>query len=281
MIAYVPMLSFAVDHRYFSRGNAAFEFVPTAASAAMLRNLDLILRPQGNGFALFCLAEDLADLRRPSDTDNGSHMLEVKVFTRDPHFARYTSPFGASRDAVLYLDSWRAQHMPDGRMRLHAEDSVSDAYFEDWNSPLIRSAVTRDDAGVRPFLIVNLSLNDGIVPSTEAPAYYADFATYSSYWKYYFLGDIAKRDLSIEDVKGKVEFTSLGMTDVASGKALAFMSSSAIPMQNAPVQQFQLLEHGAMGEKVLIKRLPNAAIGQVSRENIKQEAALVSEMYIN
>jgi hypothetical protein len=52
-------------------------------------------------------------------------------------------------------------------------------------------------------------------------------------------------------------------------------------MQYIPSQRFQLRENGAMGEKVLIKRLPNASVGQIHKEMIKQDAVLVSEMYIN
>lgn len=285
MSQYVPLLRFSVRHRYFGGNKCSpLEFVPTAACDSAMRKNGLLLRAEGNSFTIYCGDDQQAALRRPSDTDEGSLMLAFKVFPRDRNFARYTNPLASTRDDVLYLDSWRAVDAPDGRKRLHQDESVGDSYFEDWASPLVQSLVTRHDAVVRPFLIINLSVNDGVVPSTAPPEYYAEFASYASYWKYYFVGDIAKRDLAITDLNGKVEFTSLGMTEVASGEALTFVSKDAIPMQDMPQQRFQLLENGEMGEKVLIKRLPNAAVGQVSKaqvEETQKTAVLVSEMYIN
>jgi hypothetical protein len=282
--AYVPLLSFAVAHRYFNGGCSPLEFVPTAACQGAMRNLDLLLRADGAGFTVFCREDEFAGLRQPPG--NAVPLtLEFKVFPRDRNFARYTNPLASTRDEVLYLDGKSAVRADDGRIRLHEEDCVTQASFQDWNAVVVQSAVTRQDAVVRPFMIVSLpAASAATMASTaagQAPAYYVEFASYASYWKYYFLGDIAKRDLSIADLNGQIEFTSLGMTEVVNGRALTFVSSSAIPMQDAPPQRFQLLENGTMGEKVLIKRLPNAAIGQVSKEKIRQEAALVSEMYIN
>ena len=279
MTAYVPFFSFSVSHRYFGGGCMPLDFVPSSATQAVMRNLDLLLRTEAAGFTLFCRDGDLADLKKP-----GTPALQFKVFPRDRNFARYTIPLASPRGEMLVFDGVDAVHIlgdDSGRYRLHAAQSVTEADFRAWNSPLVQAVVTARDAVMPPAMIVSLPLSGGRDEKESAPAYYVEFESYASYWKYYFLGDIAKRDLAISDVSGQVEFTSLGMTDVVSGRALAFMSSSAIPMQATPPQRFQLLENGAMGEKVLIKRLPNAAIGQVSREEIRQQAALVSEMYIN
>jgi hypothetical protein len=286
--SFVPLLSATVEHRYF--GGGAFpqlDFLPTPACSLAMRNNNLLFRPTDGGFGVFCRSEDVTDLRRPANTDEQSLMLEFKGFPRDRRFAQYTSPSAPNPDTVLYLDSWRAVKDEHGRFRLHPEDAVTADFFEDWRSPLIQAAVTPRDAALRPFLILNLSVNDaaapaqGEEPGSKPVAYYLNFATQASYWKYYFLGDIASRDLFIADLGGAIEFTRLGMADVANGKALAFLSADSIPMQYIPTQRFQLRENGAMGEKVLIKRLPNASVNQIHRELIKQDAVLVSEMYIN
>jgi len=286
--SYVPLLSATVEHRYFGGcALAQLDFVPTPACSTAMRNNNLLFRAFDDGFNVYCDSSDIVELRRPTNTDEKSLMLEFKAFPRDPRFVQYTSPSVPDQNAILYLDSWRAAKDGQGRFRLHPGDAVSADFFEDRRSPLIQAAVGPGDAARRPFFILNLSVNDAVTPAHDEPevpqpvAYYLNFAAQASYWKYYFLGDIANRDLFIADLGGAIEFTRLGMADVANGKALAFLSADSIPMQYIPSQRFQLRENGAMGEKVLIKRLPNASVNQIHRELVKQDAVLVSEMYIN
>ncbi|HEY8023235.1 MAG TPA: hypothetical protein VIF60_01625 [Burkholderiaceae bacterium] len=255
-----------------------------------MRKNNLLLRSVDNGLKVFCRNDQIGELRRAANKDKDLLMLEFKVFPRDRRFAQYTSPIAPNQDAILYFDSWRAVRDKEGRLRLHGGDVVTADFFEDWRSPLIQTAVTAKEAVIRPFFIVNLAINDigenlpdgqTVTVPQKATTYYLNFASQASYWKYYFLGDIASRDLFIADLSGAMEFTRLGIADVVNGKALAFLSTASIPMQYIPSQRFQLRENGAMGEKVLIKRLPNASVGQIHKEMIKQDAVLVSEMYIN
>ncbi len=64
-------------------------------------------------------------------------------------------------------------------------------------------------------------------------------------------------------------------------RAQVFISNAPIPMREVHGQRFQLKENGQMGEKVLIKRLPNAVVSQINREVVDGRAVLVSEMYVN
>ncbi len=64
-------------------------------------------------------------------------------------------------------------------------------------------------------------------------------------------------------------------------QAVLLQSSAAIPLQEQPPQRLQLRESGAMGDKVLIKRLPNASIHQTYSEPINGKMENVSEIYVS
>jgi hypothetical protein len=287
--SFLPLFGVTVEHQFFGlKACVPFDFVPTSATTVSLAQCGLLVRSSPNGITVFCEDEAQADLRRATNVDDKSLMLEFKVFPRDRDFAKYTDPVTAAPSAVLYFDSWRAVKDPDGRQRLHPDECASEKFFEDWNSPLIRTAVATRDAIFKPSFLVNISVNDpldetGLQPAIFTPAsYYIRFAARKTFWKYYFFGDLGNKNLYIADLNGNVEFKCLGTTEVANSKvALTFVSGTTIPMQDTPEQRFQLRENGAMGEKVVIKRLPNASVGQINKEIIEENAVLVSEMYIN
>jgi hypothetical protein len=113
-------------------------------------------------------------------------------------------------------------------------------------------------------------------------AYYVRFAAPSTYWKYYLLGKLSTRQLSIVDLDGHTDFEPLGQTTLNSAQpALAFRSTAPIALRQHSGCRFQLRERGAGGERVLFKRLPVAGTGQLSREIINGDAFAVSEIYLN
>lgn len=286
---YLSLLSISVEHAFFADGACkALDFVPTPKTAALLHKTGLLTRATRNGISIFCEDRQLDDLRRDAADAEKRLTLSYKVFPGDPYFGQYTYPGGHGADEMLYFDSTRAAPDAAGRPRLHDGEYVSETSLQKLDSPVLREILDKRDHMVRPGFIVDLALAaDGSVAlpqtwNTPPHHYYLSFAARQSVWKYYFLGDLAKKELVVSDLDNKVGFERIGTMALPGNRmAQMFISSVPIPMREAHDQRFQLKEKGPMGEKVLIKRLPNAAVSQINREVVGGKAVLVSEMYVN
>jgi hypothetical protein len=116
----------------------------------------------------------------------------------------------------------------------------------------------------------------------DARQFYIRFATLQTYWKYYILGDLSKRNVYIADLDNALQFNPAGNILLPGNReSMLFQSSAAIPMQEQPSQRIQLRESGSLGDKVLIKRLPNASVHQMVGEMLNGQREYVSEIYIS
>ena len=112
--------------------------------------------------------------------------------------------------------------------------------------------------------------------------YYIRFSTNQTFWKYYILGDLSKRQVYIADLENEIQFENVGNTTLPGAReAIMLQSSVAIHMQEQHQHRFQLRESGNMSDKVLIKRMPNANISHMNGEMVAGRMQNVSEIYIN
>jgi hypothetical protein len=279
--------SLAIEHEFFGGGQCKhLRFVPSVACAATLRRTGLILRAGAHGAALYGDGERLGLLREYVAEAGGALKLTLLVTSVDPHFPRYTLP-AADAGRMLFFDS-RAAHGVDGGARLlHAAPAAGPADLRALDDPELASALAGRAPG-KPAMIVQLVIDadaGGLCAPWHAPLlrhYAVRLAAGSTRWKYLLMGELAQRELSISDASRATAFQPFGSV-VLPGRQVArmFLSDAEIPMRETPGQRFQLREHGGLGEKVLIKRMPTACVGRVFRELVGEHEVLVSEIYIN
>jgi hypothetical protein len=146
----------------------------------------------------------------------------------------------------------------------------------------------RKDYFVKPVFILQLSITAGAHGlcsdklDAEARRFYIRFATGQTFWKYYILGDLSKRNVYIADLDNAIQFENLGNILLPGNReAVQLQSSKAIPLHEQPGQRLQLKESTGTGDRILIKRLPNARVDQVHGEVLGSAMENVSEIYIN
>lgn len=279
MGAYVPLFRFTVEHRFFTDGLCRnLRFIPAEQTTKICRNADLLIREENNGFSVFCEEQKLIDLRREAADAAQRLRLSWLAYSNDPYFIQYTQTPAPNPDQLLAFDNLAGTPDSDGRVRLHAENFVSASDLQSIKAPELNEILDRSALLVRPAFIVSLSMKDGA--QSPVQECYVRFAAKTSYWKYYIDDSLSAKELAIVDMDGKADFSQTGKEELRGRQSLVFLSSFAIPMQEKHVQRFQLRERGTWGEKVVVKRLPNASVNRISMETIGGEAALVSEMYI-
>lgn len=301
MSFYTPLFSIHVEHDFWEQQTSALSCVPTPQTADWIRRRDVLLRPQRNGLALFCETARRRVLL--DDCAPGAVLLAFKWYAQDPLFSQYTLPLTPT-DSLPYLRSGGAMAEqddsvalpPQDRRRLHADRFVATGQMCAVSDAALAPHLDGRDLLRKPVLVVEVDPSDHVVGHTAAAeqadkdelnvAYYARFAVRKSVWKYYFIsavGDYADgAGLAIVDLDETVRFVA-AEPELLPGnrRALVFMSEGEIDMQQKYPQRFQLREQGGMGERVLIRRLPNADVSKVTQEMIGSRAALVSEIYIN
>ena len=116
-----------------------------------------------------------------------------------------------------------------------------------------------------------------------APAFLVRFGARASIWKYHFMSELDAANPVIVDLDDKLRFNPCGRTPLPGNRsALTFASEHLIDMRNTPRQRLQLRDPGELGDRILIKRLPNARVAAIGREITEGSAVpvFVSEIYI-
>ncbi|MBE3024391.1 hypothetical protein [Janthinobacterium sp. GW458P] len=284
MNAYAIVLQLSVSHAYFpAASNGNFRVEATARCAALLDRLGILARPAANGLLLLCQSaareELLAGLAQQDE-------LEFQVFSGDSHFFLYTALDRPAPDACLYFHSAQAQQEQPGCWRLHAQDYADQSA---WSDPVVPNKMAglaaRSFRPLKPVFFLALSPVQlaGALASGGTPRFCVRFQARKMHWKYYLLRDPGVPHAAIVDLDGELRFTARGYTALpGNGPALTFVSEQAIEMRQTHAQRLQLREQGELGERILIKRLPNASVAAVGREIAAGSAVavLVSEIYI-
>lgn len=289
---YLPLMRITVDHAFFAPGpDSHFRLLPTARTSKLIDKFGMLLRPSPNGVDLFCQESERADLLAGVCVE-ADMALAFRGFANDSNFSTFTELGRRVQDETVLVDAAGAKPGPDGRLRLHEGEFVTDSCLRKNDSPEIAEMLGRNFDPVKPNFFANIQFYDLVNALQEtppgvpaAPHYYLRFAARSSVWKYYFLNDVGSKDIAIVDLDGRTRFSRRGTTALPGQprEAVTFVSEQAIAMQKTYPQRFQLREQGEMGERILVKRLPNASVNAIGREMLEGSAVavLVSEIYIN
>lgn len=286
MGAYRPLFKVSIEHAYFAGLLCkSLRFVPTPATTSLLNKAGLLLRLTKNGISIFCEEDKMGVLRLHAEDD---FVLAFKVFSKDPYFSSYTLPSAKNDNMILCFNNQQITKDPDGKQRLHSDAYASELDYQDMASAQFSDVFEPKDYLVKPCFVIQIrmtadeqSLCAETLDETERN-FYIRCATNQTIWKYYILGDLAKRKIYIADLDNEIEFDELsdaGLPGDRQGKVL--QSLSAIPMQEMSGQRFQLRETGSIGDKVLIKRLPNACIRRTDGKVVNGKIEIISEIYIN
>lgn len=290
MSSFRQLCSISVTHTYFADGRCRnLLFVPTHGTAHLIAKAGLLTKQSDSGMRILLESDGFDTLRqRIADPDEPSALV-FKVFTGDRDFSYYTEPGIFSEEALLYFDSRRGVATgTTGAIRLHAGDYVTELDFERLDAPLFGEILDKRDRLVRPAFVVSIDLAMALDAFADASATNRSnecivaFKARETFWRYYLLGEMQKRDACIVDRNNGYAFDSMGEESLPDGRtALVFVSQQRIPVQENSDCFFQLKEKGANGGKMLIRRLPVATPHQFGKELIHGQEAAVSNIYIN
>ncbi|QOJ22613.1 MAG: hypothetical protein HRU78_02280 [Gammaproteobacteria bacterium] len=286
MGAYRLLASVTVEHAYFPGSNCkALEFVPAESCAALLRKTGLLLKSSESGVAIYFDQEKI-DILRLHAEDNLT--LAFKVFSKDSDFFRYTAPGASPENAVLFFSNQHITSDATGKQMLHSGASVTESAWLDMTAAPVQEILERKDYFVKPVFILQLLITAGAQGlcseklDAAARKFHIRFVANQTFWKYYILGDLTKRNVYIADLDNTIQFENLGNILLPGNReAVQLQSSVAIPMQEQPHQRLQLKESTNMGDRILLKRLPNASVNQMHGNTMAGKLEQVSEIYIS
>ena len=286
MGTYRLLANVTVEHAYFSGQHCKnLEFIPSESCAVLLRRAGLLLKSSESGIAVYFDEEKIDILRLHAEDDL---VLAFKVFSKDSNFFRYTAPGAPPDDSILFFDTQQVTRNAADKQMLHPDAyAAADAWLKLTDDPL-PAILERKDYLVKPVFIVQLCITAGAQGlcsdklDAAARKFYIRFTTNQTYSKYYILGDLSKRNVFIADLDNTLQFENLGNVTLPGNRnAIQLLSSKAIPLYELPDQRLQLKESIGTGDRVLVKRLPNASVEQVHGEMLGGAIENVSEIYIN
>jgi hypothetical protein len=296
MDAYFSLIQVAVLHDYFADGICRhLQFVPTPETLTVMQRYRLMMRTTAEGIVILAAQPDAELAALPSEDVS---LLRFAVLSNDPAYMTYTDGYDAQTRAPLYFSDLNLVEAAT----LQASDLPAELMPAYWRSMFGGMQLKK------PCLVIDLHFSDrDLQPnmSHDAPILLRANMNFrvllharKMMWKYFFWGECAKKAIEIVDLNKAA--TGIGfessLMPVAKG-GVAWVSSSAIPMQEVPTQRFQLREVEVGGEvrsagssevnkasagRVLIKRLPNAGITKFGKEQLRDGVdVLVAEIYIN
>lgn len=289
MCAYKTLFCVDVEHTFFASGALAdLSFVPVPATSAILNKAGLLSKETGKGLSVFSDQRGAEVLRIFAAELEEPLRFSFKVFSQYRALDLCTDPTPATQAAILHFDTQRAKPGEDGRLRLHEQEYVSGQDFVPIASPLLDDLLNPKDRLIKPAFTVTVHVTGADIQGVDAPGpshpphYYVKFHARQMVWKYYVLGNLAKRSAYIADANNDIEFDALGETALTGHRrALLFRSKRPIPLREKTEYRFQLRERGTGTGKILIPRLPVATADQFYKETIDGQDVMVSEVYVN
>jgi len=286
MSTYQLLYSVTVEHMYFSnRVCKSLQFTPVPETARLLGRTDILVRATENRLSVFIDLDRLDGLRAKAED---TLVFTFKVFSDDPRFLHYTTPDILHGNAILYFDNQNTGRDAANRIVLHDGPYVSQKDFIDMDSSQIAEELDSKDYHVRPTFVLKITVdeNSPLMAFDQQDSvqrqFFITFASNTTFWKYYLMDGLSGRKLYIADLDNTVDFEDAGSVSLPGNHTAKIMlSKNPIPMQEHPVQRFQLKENGNQRDKVLIRRLPNASIDQVYAEPINGKMQNISEIYVH
>jgi hypothetical protein len=275
---YLPLFDIEVKHQFFTSGmHRTFTVSPTVRTEALAAQLGVSSRQTPDGIRVFYESRRLQELQGDIDHPETALPLGFKLDTVDHLFARYTEPM-CPGGSVFYFDQRCAQVESAERSRLHRDAQVSGHEVEALESPPVDALLEATERAAPPLGVIRVSL----APSDGPRTYSIRFAARQTFWTYYLLGSFARDGLYMEDAKGDIDFDSLGEVTLPDHRvARAFRTTSMLPLQDRYHNRFQIIDPDAVGDRVLMARMPGAQVRQTYPERLNGMDVAVSEIFIN
>ena len=273
---YLPLFDIEVRHQFFTSGmHRTFAVSPTERTEALAEQLGVSSRQTPDGVRVFYESRRLRDLQ--GEHAGESLSLGFKLESLDHMFARYTEPI-CPAGSLFYFDEQVAQEESAERSRLHREAQVSRLEVESLQSPLVDELLAAEEQAPAPLGLIRISPT----PSEALRTYYICFAARRTFWTYYLLGSFARDGLYMEDAKGEVEFDALGEVTLPGGQgARGFRTTAMLPLQDRYHNRFQIIDPAAVGDRVLMARMPGASVRQTYTARREGKDVAESEIFIN
>lgn len=288
MGAYKSLLNIVVEHGFYSSGACScLNFHPTEQTRRIFENAGLLQRKASHGIQIVYDESRLEALKLYAQDRQEPLCFEFKVYSSDPQFRSYTEPFSDMANGIIYLDN-RAITAAEGNISLSAFEYVSKADLKKTDSDELKNIIHHKDRLLPPLFVLKIfaeterfsHIEQWLEP--DLTSYSIVFNARQTFWKYYLLGNMARKSSYIFDPDHQVEFDTLGETSLPDQRvALTFRSKQSIPLNEHYDFRFQLKERAPGGGNVLINRLPVACITQTGREVVTEQRMVVSEIYIN
>ncbi|TVR54194.1 MAG: hypothetical protein EA421_09480 [Gemmatimonadales bacterium] len=293
MSRYAPLVTVVVRHGYYGEDPCrAVDLTLSPSSAERARRAGLLVRSRPGTLVILhdLEARDRLQLHL-SDPSDPLH-LDLGVGAREPLLSESTDPIPSRSDAILVFDSRESSRDPEGKgWRLSREEWVSETDFVPMDSEVAASWFSVRRLRKRPLALVRIHLageDGGLLdpdPGTEGILYRLDFRARETYWRYLLLGSLTNRSPLITDLDKEAQFEFRGEETLPGDrKALAFQSTTRIPLRERSDRRFQLHLEGSNGSPkgaTLIERLPVATPAGIHRDTIDGKSVFVSDIFVN
>jgi len=284
MATFKTLLKVNVEHDFYTNGACScLNFYATDKTFRLFENTGLLLKNTSHGIQIVYDESRLEALRLYATEQDEPLCFEFKVYSTEPEFRSYTSPFAEVADDILYFDN-HATTLGVANYNLSASEYVSVNDLKKLDSNELKGIIDHKERLLPPVFVVKIfaqneqgSLLEQWLKPT-ATTYSIAFNARETFWKYYLLGKMAKETSYIVDSDHNIEFEALGSTTLSDESvAFTFRSMQKIPFNEHYSFRFQLKEKSVGSEHVLINRLPVACVTQTGLEQEK----IISEIYIN
>ncbi|GGE72495.1 hypothetical protein GCM10008020_16470 [Massilia psychrophila] len=271
------------EHAFFADGTLrCLRIEPSAACHNLLRRAGVLLRAQDDGIAAFGDGEVVERLRLHVAEAGAPLNMAFLVFFTDVHFFEYTVP-AWPKGQLLLLDTARSVPDDAGRQVLHVTPYVSASAFIERDHADLEPILGKPFLAPAPAMVLQVAVSSDLLTALDARQrhFYSRFDAASSHWKYCLFG-AGEAQAAIVDLAGDMEFDHCTGVEIGGHRgADVFLSKRAIAMREVCGARFQLRAASPAGDKVLIKRMPNASVGKHFRESKDGNQILVSEIFIN
>lgn len=285
---YLRLFDLEVRHTFFpdERCAKALRFVLTPASAAVLQRSGLLARTEEDGVAVFGDGSRLAALKLILQDAEEPLRLTWLAYAADPLFVNYTEGLVHPPEGIPLFDSERAvAESQTGQWRLQRATYVSAADARPLQDETLARALSGKSQQVPPLFVVTLGLGPDAAPNKwppESTRYVLRFGARTAVWKYWLIGDWQASRPQIVDPDARVSFLEPQETTLPDGRpALTIRSAGPIEILRRSPFRFQLRGRSRSNERVLVKRLPVAGAGQLTREAGALGGCVVSEIYVH
>ena len=289
MSMFLPLFSISVEHGFFSRKICScLDFVATEKTRRVIASAGLLLRKTTAGISVAYDEERLEALQQFALDSDDVLYFEFKVYSQSPEFRDYTHPFSGLGQEALFFCNENVSQSDEAKVKLHANKYASTQDLIPLNSIQFKDVLNKKDRFMPPVFTIKIAANNkqGMFSTMQLKPtsrdFYICFESRQTIWKFFLLGDMAKKSTYISDTDDKIEFEYAGETTLEDQRiAMVFKSKQNIPLNEKYNLHFQLKKKSQEGERVLIDRLPVACLNHVGKEVVAEEGMVVSEIYIN